>query len=57
MTKYIFGGVSRTPVTSEMELFLSLVNGFEPSINVLNNSILDVVDILDTPLGGCKPAN
>ena len=33
-----------------MKLFVSLVNGFQPLINVLKNFILDVVGIQDTPL-------
>ena len=49
MAKYIFSGVSRTPAKSEMKLFLSLVKEFQPLTNVLKNSILDVMDVLDTP--------
>ena len=49
MMKNIFSGISRIPGTSEIELFLSLVNGFELLINVLKKSIY-VVDVLDTPL-------
>ena len=49
MMKNIFSGISRTPATSEIGLFLSLVNGFELLINVLKKSIY-VVDVLDTPL-------
>ena len=48
MMKNIFSGISRTPATSEIGLFLSLVNGFELLINVLKKSIY-VVDVLDTP--------
>ena len=57
MTKYIFSGASRAPATPAMKLFVSLVNGFQPLTNVLKNSNLDAVGILDTPLhkvAGCK---
>ena len=57
MAKNIFSRVSRTPAISthlntlqHMELFLSLVNSFRPLINVLKNSVLVVVGVLDTPL-------
>ena len=42
--------VSMTLETSNMELFLAVVNGFQPLTNVTNNSMLDVVGILDTSL-------
>ena len=50
MMRYIFSGISRTPVTSKIELFVLLVNGFQPLTNVLKSSILDIVRVLDTPL-------
>lgn len=57
MAKNIFSRVSRTPATSthlntlqHMEFFLSLVKSFRPLINVLKNSVLVVVGVLDTPL-------
>ena len=50
MTKYIFSEVSRTSATPEMELFVLLVNDWKLLTNVLKNSILHVVGILDTPL-------
>ena len=43
-------GVSRTPATSKMKFFVTLVNGFQPLINVTKNSMLDVAGILETPL-------
>ena len=45
--KYVLNILSSTPGTSEMELFVSLVNGFKLLINVLKNTILDVVGVLD----------
>ena len=57
MAKNIFSRVSRTPAISthlntlqHMEFFLSLVKSFRPLINVLKNSVLVVVGVLDTPL-------
>ena len=34
------------PVTSKMELFLTIVNGFNPLTIVTKNSILDVSGVL-----------
>ena len=44
-------GVSRTPETSKMELFVTLVNSFQPLTDATKNSILAVVRVLDPPLG------
>ena len=43
-------GVSRIFVTSETELFVTLINGFQPLTNVRKNSILDVKEVLDPHL-------
>ena len=45
-------GVSRTPVTSTMGLFVALTNGFQPFTNVTKNSILDAASVLDPFLIG-----
>ena len=42
-------GVSKTPATFKMKLFVTLVNGFQP-LTVTKNSLLDVVEVLETPL-------
>lgn len=42
--------VSMIPKASNLELFLALVNDFQPLSNVTNNSISDAVGILDTSL-------
>ena len=44
---YVFGGYQGSPPTSEIELFVTLVNDFQPLTNVRKNSILDVVWVLD----------
>ena len=46
-SNYVFGGYLGTPPTSEIELFVTLVNDFQPLTNVRKNSILDVVWVLD----------
>ena len=45
----IFRGGSRTAATSKMELFLTIVNGFQPLTVVKKSSILDVTAALDPP--------
>ena len=40
-------GVCRSLATSKMELFVTLVNGFVLSTNVLKNSVSDVARVLD----------
>ena len=44
---YVFIGYLGTPPTSEIELFVTLVNDFQPLTNVRKNSILDVVWVVD----------
>ena len=48
-TLQIRGG-SRTAATSKMELFVILVNGFQPLTIITKCSILDVAAVLDPPL-------
>ena len=43
-------GGSRTAATSKMELFVIIVNGFQPLTIVTKRSILDVAAVLDPPL-------
>ena len=43
-------GGSRTAVTSKMEHFVIIVNGWKPLINITKISILDVAAVLDSPL-------
>ena len=43
-------GGSRTAVTSKMELFMIIVNGFLPLIIITKCSILDVAAVLDPSL-------
>ena len=43
-------GGSRTAATSKMELFVIIVNGFEPLTIITKCSILDVAAVLDPPL-------
>ena len=47
---YIFRGGSRTAVTSKMEFFLIIVNGWKPLTISTKCSILDVTAALDLPL-------
>ena len=42
--------VSKTPATSKMKFFVTLVNGFQPLTNVTKNSMLDLAGVLETPL-------
>ena len=46
---YIRGG-SRTAATSKMDLFMILVNGFQPLTIITKCSILYVAAVLDPPL-------
>lgn len=48
--KYFFRSISRIPAASRMELFATLVNGFQPSTKVTKNSILHVAGVLGKPL-------
>ena len=43
-------GGSRTAATSKMELFVIIVNGFQPLTIMTKCSILDVATVLDLPL-------
>ena len=43
-------GGSRAAATSKMELFVIIVNGFQPLTIITNGSILDVAAVLDPPL-------
>ena len=43
-------GGSRTAVKSKMELFVIIVNGFQPLTLITKISILDVAAVLDPPL-------
>ena len=42
---------SRAAATSKMECFVIIVNGFQPLTIITKCSILDVVAVLDPPLG------
>ena len=42
----VIGG-SKTPATSKMELFVLIVNGFQPLTIITKCSILDVAAVLD----------
>ena len=46
---YVRGGGSRTSVTFKMELFVIIVNGFQPLTVTTKSSILDVAAVLDPP--------
>ena len=46
----LFRGICRAPVTSKIELFATLLNGFESLTNVINKYILDVMGVLDPSL-------
>ena len=41
---------SRTAAVSKMELFVIIVNGFQPLIIITKSSILDVTAVLGPPL-------
>ena len=43
-------GGSRFAATSKMELFVIIVNGFQPLTIITKSSILDVAAVLDPPL-------
>ena len=43
-------GISRAPATSKMELFVTLLNGFQVLTNVTNNHILHVAGVLNPSL-------
>ena len=47
---YIVRGRSRTAATSKMELFVIIVNGFQPLTIIIKYPILDVPAVLDPSL-------
>ena len=49
----IFRGGSKTAVTSKIERFMIIVNGFQPLNIITKCSILDVAAVLDL-LHGCN---
>ena len=46
-TKFANLGVARSPATSQMELFVTVVNNFKLLTKVKKNCILDVARVLD----------
>ena len=46
----LFRGICKAPTTSKMELFVTLLNGFQSLTNVTKSYILDVVGVLDPSL-------
>ena len=46
----VIRGRSRAAVTSKMERFVIIVNGFQPLTMITKRSILDVAAVLDPPL-------
>ena len=46
----IFRGGSTTAAISKMELFVIIVNSFQPLTIITKSSILDVAAVLDPPL-------
>ena len=46
----VIRGGSRAAATSKMELFVIIVNGFQPLTIITKCSILDVAAVLDPPL-------
>ena len=44
-------GGSRAAATSKVELFVIIVNGFQPLTIITKSSTLDVAAVLDPPLG------
>ena len=46
----LFRGICRAPTISKMDLFMTLLNGFQPLTNVTKNYILDVMGVLDLSL-------
>ena len=47
---FVTRGGSRTTATSKMELFVIIVNGFQPLTIITKCSMLDVAAVLDPPL-------
>ena len=50
MMKKIIRGGSRTAVTSKVELFVIIVNSFQPLTIITKRSTLDLAEVLDLPL-------
>ena len=46
----VFRDGSRTAATSKMDIFVIIVNGFQPLTVITKGSILDVAAVLDPPL-------
>ena len=46
----LFRGICRAPMTSKMELFVTILDGFQSLTNVTKNYILDVMGVLDPSL-------
>ena len=51
MTWYGIRGRSRTAAMSKVELFMVIVNGWKPLTIITKRSTLDIVAVLDPPLG------
>ena len=47
---YLIIGGSRTAATSKVELFVIVINGFQPLAIIKKSSTLDVAAVLDLPL-------
>ena len=45
-----YRGISKNITSSKMELFVTLVNGFQLLNNATNSCVLDVAVVLNTPL-------
>ena len=52
MEQHVGRGGSRAAATSKVELFVIIVNGFQPLTIIINSSTLDVAAVLDPPLVG-----
>ena len=50
-----FRGGSRTAATSEVELFVIIVNDFQPLTIITKSSTLDVAAVLEPPLDFTAP--
>ena len=48
--RHLSRGGSRTTASSKMELFVIIVNDFQPLTIITQNSILDVAVVVDLPL-------
>ena len=52
--EHVFRGRSKTAATSKVELFVIIVNGFQPLTIITKSSTLDVAAALYPPLGKVK---